>query len=1258
MRPRRLIVSAFGPYAKETQIDFERMGEKGLYLITGDTGAGKTTIFDAITFALYGEASGSVREAGMLRSKYAAPGVPTFVKLIFDYKGKTYEITRNPEYLREKERGEGFTTRKAEAELIFPGDRPPITKAREVTKSVTELLGLDYRQFTQIALIAQGDFQRLLLCDTAERGKLFRQIFHTEVYQAIQERLKEEARKSRADYDASRASIRQYLEDIGDMAAPGLAAELGELKNAHFEGRLERGIELLEEIVRMEEAKLVSQEEGIRGLDRKIQEETILLGQIRQSARMRRELKEKEESLKPKLLEYQRAEEEWGKVQGNPKECASLEVRLSEEKERLLRIRQRQEAQTKLEGKERQATMAGQRKVEEEGRLLFLLKEQEESQGRLQALQDTETEGIRISHRLEQLTEALGRLEQRGQDWRLVRERLSSLEREADALERQKAGLEQQERASGQVLKELKDADAEAAECRHRLEACQEAEGLCKELGVACGTADAKRKRAAAQEDQLKGQTERLEACEREREELKRTPLELEKLNHEKERLEAQKEALEAFGGRWTGLLKQEARLRQKQEEYQAAFARKTKLEEECRELEKQFLDAQAGILAKNLKEGDECPVCGSVHHPKLAAVSSKAPGKEDLEKKKRQLSAAEKKAQDSSAEAGACKAELNQMQEAIRQTASVLFGASGPMAELQRLAEGESRRLEEQKGRLLSREGKLLEEEKRLKELEEGCAAQKRSMEEARKELARRQAELAAAKGQLREKGRQLAARLDGYAHPREQRELAAWIQEPGEFFVLPFLAGLEVILQEERRKAERSWEEARRRQERLKQTEKEAEDQRRKLSALSEKLAACQNRMHAEEGRMEELFQRSVEEIRKLPECRDEEWKEEELLDAVKGASARLQEELERARVAFQENARKAREKGELVAAASKRELEIGTVRGQLGEDEKELTRLQTEVRQLRSALQELSEALGEASAPEVEKSMEGLEAQKKALENDYEQKRQDFQKLQREADTLQAEIGALKRQLQESPEGDGAKAEARLEELKGQKALASGQRDELHAVLKRNREIREKALERQKSALEAEKQYVLVKSLSDTANGTLNGKRKIELETFVQMSCFDRILCKANLRLMTMSAGQYELKRQEEGGGKKEKAGLELNVIDHYGGSERSVKTLSGGESFQASLALALGLSDEIQSYAGGIQMDTLFVDEGFGSLDEEALDQAMRALAGLTEGNRLVGIISHVQGLKERIEKKILVTKTRSKDGMGSQVEIQV
>ena len=179
--------------------------------------------------------------------------------------------------------------------------------------------------------------------------------------------------------------------------------------------------------------------------------------------------------------------------------------------------------------------------------------------------------------------------------------------------------------------------------------------------------------------------------------------------------------------------------------------------------------------------------------------------------------------------------------------------------------------------------------------------------------------------------------------------------------------------------------------------------------------------------------------------------------------------------------------------------------------------------------------------------------------------------------------------------------------------------------------------------------------MKALSDTANGTLSGQGKIMLETYVQTAYFDRILVRANTRLMAMTDGQYELERRRSAENNRSQSGLDLEVIDHYNGSRRSVRTLSGGESFLASLALALGLSDEIQSAAGGVQLDAMFIDEGFGSLDEETLHQAVRALSGLAESRRLVGIISHVSELKEQIDRQIVVTKDRSG---GSRAEIVV
>ena len=214
MRPIKLTISAFGPYADLTVLDLDKLGENGLYLITGTTGAGKTSIFDAITYALYGEPSGSVRDDSMLRSKYASPATDTFVELTFIYNGKTYTVRRNPEYERPKTRGEGMTKQLAKAELHYPDGRIVDKSKKEVTKAVTEIMGIDRDQFLQIAMIAQGDFLKLLLAKTEDRKAIFRQIFKTQKFEKIQYKLKEEARQLYGQFADARKSLLTYAKGI------------------------------------------------------------------------------------------------------------------------------------------------------------------------------------------------------------------------------------------------------------------------------------------------------------------------------------------------------------------------------------------------------------------------------------------------------------------------------------------------------------------------------------------------------------------------------------------------------------------------------------------------------------------------------------------------------------------------------------------------------------------------------------------------------------------------------------------------------------------------------------------------------------------------------------------------------------------------------------------------------------------------------------------------------------------------------------
>lgn len=301
----------------------------------------------------------------------------------------------------------------------------------------------------------------------------------------------------------------------------------------------------------------------------------------------------------------------------------------------------------------------------------------------------------------------------------------------------------------------------------------------------------------------------------------------------------------------------------------------------------------------------------------------------------------------------------------------------------------------------------------------------------------------------------------------------------------------------------------------------------------------------------------------------------------------------------------------------------------------------------------LKELAEKLSYPSEDEANQALQQLRKQKEAWEKAIQETQKAHDECAKNLAALKGMLEGYQERLQGMEKVDVQAVLAAQAEADQQKAVWEAQKNEITGRLAVNRPILENLQPQISKMEETEKRLQCVQALSDTANGRLSGKEKIMLETYIQMTFFDRIIRRANVRLMVMSGGQYELKRRVNAENNRSQAGLELDVIDHYNGSERSVKTLSGGESFKASLALALGLSDEIQSSAGGIRLDTMFVDEGFGSLDEESLEQAVNALVGLTQGNRLVGIISHVSELKNRIDKQIVVTKEKSG---GSKAEI--
>lgn len=1284
MRPEKLTISAFGPYAGKTRIDFSGLGDRGLFLITGDTGAGKTTIFDAITFALYGEASGNVREAGMFRSKYAREDVPTYVELEFMYQGKRYRIVRNPEYLRPKGRGTGYTMQKADAELSFFDGRQPVTRMREVTRAVEEVIGLDYQQFTRIAMIAQGDFQKLLLAGTQERGEIFRQLFHTGLYQEVQNRLRDAAKERWKEYEEIRMSISQYLSGAACAGSPEISLEMDNLRKVKFEGNVGRGLELLQELLGQDEAALEQMDGRLSDLEEQIQQEDRLLGKAEHFRRTEGLLEEKRAAFVEKQQDLETAGEVWEKVRQSETEEEELTKKIRQAQENLERFHAMEKLQEQMdlqviriakerEKREKALLRAGDLKLE----IVEKKKEQE-------TLETAGEERERLLHRkegLEKQREGLCRQEELYLEIREEREKCETEKKKESARE---CVLADELEETGRQAKSLQDRDVvllRLTGSRERMETEKAELEACRTQWDEIRRRQEKEERAlAGLEGQERAWKERLGKLRAELVPLKNAESEEVEYRH---RAERQNQALEDFSAHEKRLKGYEKKRRNQRENYDAAVEEWDSLQKAYYELERRFFDAQAGMLAEHLKEGEKCPVCGALHHPEPAALAGKAPDRGELDKKKKELSKAERKVEKVSGEIGHL---LEQMEDAAEELRKIGEGAEIAAVESEGRLAGDltaerisgmrqalEKRLEELQG--------MQEKAKEKKERYYAGTQEAEELEERLAELGEQIRELRAGADSLAGRGmalrQQLEGRLSRIGELRAEQDggedASTACRCPGKSGAAFADAGMEKAWEAVFASA-LCWlmegiEESARQEE---QVRKELELRSRLLEKgreLEKGLAKCREMIQEQSSRLEILQSRHGESRRQMAGLllapgmpwgssyeNAAELGEEELLQSVTEAGKMLDGELEGLEGEIAENQRKRKRRKYLEEALPKLEEETRREEEEVGRADILLTRLDTERNLFKGQMDELAEILGEQTREEIKGQAEAFVQKLDFLQKQRKEAEQNFRKCREELTALQAAVQALEGQLQSKEPLREEEILERKQKWIEEKALLSRKRAERYAAGKKNRDIYEAVCGRQQTMVAVEQEYVWVKALSDTANGTLNGKRKIELETYIQMAYFDRILRRANLRLMTMSSGQYELKRQEDGAGKREKAGLELNVIDHYNGTERSVKTLSGGESFQASLSLALGLSDEIQSCAGGIRLDAMFVDEGFGSLDEEALNQAVKALAGLTEGNRMVGIISHVAELKERIEGKIVVTKRRSRDGVGSMVEV--
>lgn len=917
MRPLKITMSAFGPYAGEVTLDMQKLGKSGIYLITGDTGAGKTTVFDAISYALYGEASGNYRENTTLRSKYASADTPTFVELEFEYNNEIYKINRNPEYPRPNKRGEGFTKQSANAELVMP-DGSVITKIKEVSAKVEEIIGINKNQFSQIAMIAQGDFRKLLNCETNERSKIFRKIFKTEPYHNIEIKLSSLFNELKRNREKEKSGIEQYINQLKCNENDTLSIELERAKSGDV--LIEDVIKLAGEIINKDTLEYTKTQKNIESINEEIEKINSNI-----------KLYENQEATKKA---YAKASAQLEELKTKRNECEKAYKSAEAQRERL----------------------------DDLTRKINLINSKMPKYDELKSLENS------IKERTQSFEKSNNLL-------KLKQQEITLLEKEID--EKSKA------------LEEVKGADLLAQKLTVQKEEIKKKAEALKEL-----------------------KTE-IDRCKTEQKNLKNAQ-------------SFAKSALDEYGA----------------------------LENEYNQIYIAFFNEQAGIIADELKDGEPCPVCGSTSHPKLARKSENAPSQADVESAQNLVKKAQEKADKARDTASALKSRFDEIAANVKSAAKKLFGTDDNV--------------------------------------------------------------------------------FDDY-----NSNISALKKEYDCTLAL--------------------------------------------LKTANEKL---------------NLYQKLDKEIPKIQE------KQKSLSD------------------------------------------EISTLNTQKASDEAFISENTKRVTSIKSELDFESADL----AKDKLKEYTNLSSD---IKNAIEKSKNDFDDIKSKYDTQKGTKASLENALKEFKEIDLAALNEKSLKLNEYKKDIDETAKSLYSRIESNKLLVDDISKKRDILKGYDDKYVWLKALSETANGDISGKEKITLETFVQMTYFDSIIRKANIRLLTMSDGQYELVRRSDAETLKKNEGLALDVIDHFNASSRSVSTLSGGESFMASLCLALGLSDEIQSSNGGIKLDTMFVDEGFGSLDGEALDRALSALTSLSQGNRLVGIISHVDALCDRIDNKIVITKDRT---IGSNAQI--
>lgn len=1036
MKPHTLTMSAFGPYAGKIVVDFDKFGGKGLFLITGDTGAGKTFIFDGITYALYGRMSGD-RDPKNVRSHFAHVDSPTYVELAFSHDGKEYNIRRSPSYERPKMRGEGSTNVPASVEMIFDGT--VLVKDKDVARKVEDVLGIDYDQWKQIAMLAQGEFRKLLTSDSKTRETIMRTIFSTENVKRFQDRLSEMARDMKKDRMRSENNI---IELMDKTVLPEDSPYLGDMAKIN-------GISFVDEYLEILSKQSGIDSEGLLTMRRDKEHLDVSKGELNRQ-----------------IAEAKATNDVFDRLEAATTVLDSLESMSAEmEKKR--------------------------------SRLSVLNESVKMIKGPLTAVEKLETDCARMRSELE-----------------LAERKAAELELKIGPAEGALAEATSLEPRSSQIsnrialLSNKKDVYDEVAEIRRNLE----------------------RNRKDLKTDNSELTKLMIEKEEFDREVIRRREY---LADHQTAKADLVTAKNESESGRTLmkkvasaseelrtviGLRTEVERLI---EERNRAFEEQALLRERYATEEGRFYMSQAGILAEKLEEGCPCPVCGSTSHPVKAVTPADVLSKAELDKLKKKWVAASADLDERNTGVASAQSRLEQMES----------GLTAMMVELG---------------------------------FDKGCDLEK---------------ELESFGNRLRKTDIDLQHRIS---------ELEIIVRKMDEIDgAFPDM--------------DRRSEELTKEKDRL----KEAVFEHTRKIATGETLLDSKTK-DLEFGSPEELLM----EIEKLSEEKN-----------------RIAHTIETARMNLETLDR------ELTSSRT----EIATRRDGLRNTEMDLDIGSNELHSLLDTMgltrnECRSIITDEGLIPSLEKEIAtydaDLNAAKASVENysrDTEGKeRKDVGEMEERLATLSAEMTDLEDRI--------AKL-TRITETND--STASSVRAEL-AKLK---------------MIDTEGKGLL--SLSDVASG--DNPMRQTFESYMQSVYFERVLVHANRRMTKMTNGRYELMRRPNVEDKRSKGGLDIDVLDRFTGKTRPSATLSGGESFLAALSLALGLSDAVQRMNGGIRIDTLFVDEGFGSLDPEALRQAVEVLVQLSDGNNLIGIISHVEALKNEIDRKIMVK--RAEGQTGSSVEIE-